>query len=206
LTYFDPKASEYRWIETGPLRVQIAPGESGTPALPTSDGSKRDITVLGSDIRHIKPAPPSLTAHKKRTPENPLYWLGWITSPLAVFGVWVWHRHRRRLSSDMAFARAQRARRLARRRLGKARKHAREDADAVYTLVARALTDYLGDKLNLSSSGLTQATIRRTLTDRSVPNYLLERLMTCLDWADSGRFAPVAAGRLELEQVLPAAR
>jgi hypothetical protein len=116
---------------------------------------------------------------------------------LAAAGVWAWDRRHRRLSSDAArvAARSQRARRLARKRLTQARQKTREDQDAAYTAVARALTDYMGDKFNLPSAGLTRDAIRHTLAAQHVPADLIERALTCLDWADSGRFAPVAAGR-----------
>jgi len=149
------------------LLVQVAPGENVASGPPPSGDNKQDVTLLASDIRHIKAAPPSLATHRRPLLAQPVYWLGWVAPPLAVVGAWVWERRRRRLSSDVAYARAQRARRLARKRLSQARKWAREDEDvrestrlsssqaqsndAAYTAVARALTDYLGDKFNLKA-------------------------------------------------------
>ena len=67
--------------------------------------------------------------------------------------------------------------------------------DAAYGAITRALTAYLGDKFNLPAAGLTRDVIWQRLAMCPVPEHLIDRLLTCLDWADSGRFAPAAAGR-----------
>lgn len=195
LAYFDPQAGEYRRIKTEAVLVQVAPGEDLTPG-PTPN-EKQDVTLLASDIRHIKAAPPALATRRTPLLEQPVYWLGWFVPLLIVVGTYAWDRRRRRLSSDAAriAVRAQRARRRAHKRLARARKLAREDEHAVYAAVARALTDYCGDKFNLSAAGLTRNVIRHALTNQAVPDDLIDRALACLDWADSGRFAPVAAGR-----------
>jgi hypothetical protein len=197
MVYFDPETGTYERAATEPLTVQVAPGEGDSSGPFPNAGGKQDVVVLGSDIRHIKAAPPALATRRPQLLGRPLYWLGWILPLLAVAGVWAWDRHRHRLSSDVARAaiRSQRARRLARKRLAQARQQARQDQDAAYAAVARALTDYLGDKFNLPAAGLTRDAICQTLAARNVPDDLIARTLSCLDWADSGRFAPVAAGR-----------
>jgi len=197
LTFFDLEAGAYRHVETEPLVVHIEPGEAqltGPVVVPVGEG-KRDVVVLASDIRHIKPAPPALTTHRASLLAQPLYWTGWGLPLLAVVGAWLWDRCRRHLVGNVAYARAQRARRLARKRLSEARKMVKVDQGAAYAAVARALTAYLGDKFNLPAAGLTHDAIRQTLAASAVPGDLTVRLLACLDWADSGRFAPVAAGR-----------
>ena len=60
---------------------------------------------------------------------------------------------------------------------------------------ARAITAYLGDTCDLPAAGLTRDGIQQAMGVRSVPDGLTDRLLACLDWADSGCFAPVAAGQ-----------
>ncbi len=195
LVVFDPAAEAFRRIETEPLVIQVHPGENIANSLSNGANNKQDIAVLASDIRHIKAAPPSLTTHQNIYLEQPTYWLAWLLAPLFVVLTWAWERRQRRLSSDVAYARAQRARRVARKRLSQARKSARKDEEAAYATVARALNDYMGDKFNLPSAGLTRDAVRAELYSQSVPEDLVHRSLACFDWADSGRFAPVAAGR-----------
>lgn len=195
MVIFDPAAEVFRRIETEPIVIDIQPGEQTAAGSSNGTNGKQDITVLASDIRHIKAAPPSLQRQRTTYLEHPSYWLAWLLPPLAVVVAWTWERHHRRLSSDTAYARAQRANRLARKRLSMARGFTRTDEDAAYAAVDRALNDYLGDKFNLPSAGLTRDAVRTELTLQSVPQELVSRTLACLDWADSGRFAPVAAGR-----------
>jgi hypothetical protein len=129
---------------------------------------------------------------------QPLYWLGWLVPPLAVVGTWAWGRRRARLRGDVAYARAQRAHRLARKRLAQARElldQPGNEIEAVYGATSQALIGYLGDRFNLPPAGLTRDAIDQNLTQAGADPALIARLLDCLDWADSGRFAPVAAGR-----------
>ena len=151
--------------------------------------------MLGSDIRHIKAAPPALAVDHTSLTAQPLYWMGWIVPLLVAAGVWIWERRQRRLSGDVAYARAQRARRRAKKRLAQARQAIDTDPDATYAAVARALTDYVGDKFNLPAAGLTHDAIRQVLAEQAIPEDVIDRTLACLTWADSGRFAPGAAGR-----------
>lgn len=195
LAYYDPAAGEYRRATTEALTVQVAPSdEEPTGALIVGENGE-NVVVLGSDIRHIKPAPPALATRQTPLTARPLYWIGWLVPLMAVGGAWGWDRHRRTLAQDVAHARSIRARKAAHQRLAEARHLAKTDEDAAYGAVARALTHYLADKFNLPAAGLTRDAIQQTRRDHDVPTDLRERVLSALDWADAGRFAPVAAGR-----------
>ncbi len=195
LTFFDPATGAYRRVETEPLLVHISPGEVQPPSLVVAGNGKQDVVARAGDIRHIKPAPPALLTGRASLLSRPLYWVGWLMPLLTVVGTWLWDRRRSHLVQNVAYARAQRARKQARKRLAEARKLLETDQDAAYAAVARALTAYLGDKFNLPAAGLTRDTIQQTLSARAVSQDLIARLLNDLEWADSGRFAPVAAGR-----------
>jgi len=194
LVFYDPVGA-YRTVQTEPIQVLVAAGEQVASGPVMIGDGKQDVVLLGSDIRHIKAAPPSLVLAKVSLLTQSLYWLGWLLPLLAVVGTGLWAQRQRALAHDVAYARTLRARRVARKRLAEASKLLKHDADAAYAAVARALTHYLGDKFNLPAAGLTRDVIRAALTGRDVVPSLVERLLVCLDWADSGRFAPVAAGR-----------
>ncbi len=193
LSFFDPVAGEYQRVETSPLTVSVALGDPQTPGI--NGVGKQDVVALGGDIRHIKPAPTAIVTSHASVLCQPIYWVGWIMGLLGVFGVLWWDRRRRHLESNLGYARSQRARGVARKKLSEARKIAQNNQDAAYAAVASAITSYLGDKFNLSAAGLTRDTTRQALATNSVPENEIDRLLDCLDWADSGRFAPAAAGR-----------
>jgi len=208
LDFFDPVAGEYRHVETESLTVRVEAGEPQTPGPMIIGEGKHDVMVLTSDIRHIKPAPPSLSLGGVALYSRPAYWLAWIVSSAAVAGAWLWSQRRHRLGQDVGYHRAQRARRVARRRLARVGRLVPSDEDAAYAAIAGALSSYLADKFNLPVAGLTRSAVRAVLDAASVPESLVGRCLDSLDWADSGRFAPVAAGRkgaeliAEVEQVI----
>jgi hypothetical protein len=200
--YFDPETGAYRSAETAPLVVSVAAGEVLPPGAAVAGDGKQDVVLLASDVRHIKPAPPSLAIERSSLLAHPLYWVGWLISPATVAGAWLWERRRRHLTCNAGLVRAQRARRVAGKGLAGARSLAGAgDEEAVYGAVARVLAAYLGDKLGLAPAGLTRDAILHELAARSVPGDTVERLLAGLDWADSGRFAPAAAGRGAVELV-----
>jgi hypothetical protein len=195
LTFFDPQTSEYQTIVADSIEVTVNPNDRLASDSRPDLTEKQDIVLQASDIRHIKTAPPSLKLRSRPIIEHWLFWLAWILPVAPVMIAIVWDRRRRRLSSDVAYARAQRARPLAQKRLAHAQRQANLNQDTAYSAVAQALTGYIGDKFNLPPAGLTRDAIRQILIDRDVPDNLIQRILTFLQWADSGRFAPFAAGR-----------
>ncbi|MBN2004687.1 MAG: protein BatD [Anaerolineae bacterium] len=196
LVFFDP-GGMYRTATTEPIEAPISAGDAAAAGPVVIGDGKQDVVVLGSDIRHIKAAPAVLRTARRAWAISPLYWAAWLASLFAVVGVWRWERRQHALAHDVAYARTLRARKQAQRQLAEAEKllHKGGGDDVVYAAVARALLHYLGDKYNLPAAGLTRDTIRRALAARAVSDDLAGRVLVCLDWADSGRFAPVAAGR-----------
>ena len=197
IVFFEPKAAKYQRVETVPLAIQIAPGETQSNGI-----VKQDVSILASDIRHIKRAPPHLRIGHTLWLGQPTYWLGWGVPALALAISWVLSRRRR--FSDAAYAREQRVRRQVRRRLRQARNEARRGDAAAYATTAHAFADYLAVMLDRPTGSLTHGSIRQVLVTQEVPDELIDRLLICLDWADSGRFAPVAAGRDSTELVTDA--
>ena len=71
--------------------------------------SRKEIEVVGADIRHIKPDVGELGGAGNLY-RNAVFWLVQSLMPLAYTGLYLWQRHRRRLEGDVAYARRRRAR------------------------------------------------------------------------------------------------
>jgi hypothetical protein len=194
LAFFDTEAGSYRHISSDAIEIPITPAIDAAPGVAETDGGEQDVIVHRGDVRHIKAAPPSLSAGHTRLLEQPAYWLAWIVPLVAVFSVWTWERRQRRLSSDTAYIRAQNAQRRARKHLTTAGQLVGKDDVAAHAVVARIIYDYLGDILDMPPPGLTRDAIRCGLSAKSVPDDVIDRTSRCLDWVDSGQFAPSAAG------------
>jgi hypothetical protein len=193
LTYFDPESRAYRTAETEPLDLDVQPGAPDAPRL-TPGNEQQVITLVGRDIRHIKAAPPSLVDHGQHLYRNGLFLASWVLPPLLVVGAVLYQRQRQRLRQDVRYARLRRAHKLARNRLARATKLMKaEDSRPFYAEVARAITGYLGDKMNASAAGLTLEEMKRELERQGADLQTVEELTRCWEACDLGRFAPVTA-------------
>lgn len=186
-SYYDPQAGEYRTISSDPIPITIQPNGAESAAVTITGPNKQSIELIASDIRHIKPVPPSLVSEETNLVGNPIYWSFWVFPVLVVGGVWVWQSRRHRLLEDVGYARSQRARRVAHRILADA---GRSGIDG-YAAAHRALLGYLSDKLNRPIAGLTTDNLIDLLKQNRLDPALLRRLEAMLDQMETGRFAPV---------------
>ncbi len=106
---------------------------------------------------------------------------------LLVGAVWVWQKRRQRLRGDDAYARSQRARRIAQKILSGAQLSGRDS----YAAAHRALLGYLSDKLNRPTVGLTTDALIELLHESQLDPTLSGQVRIILDQIDVGRFAPI---------------
>ncbi|MDY6877478.1 MAG: BatD family protein [Chloroflexota bacterium] len=199
LSYFDPISQTYRTVSTEPIAVAVAPGAAG-PVAP--GGNSQDVTLLGSDIRHIKAAPPELEDESQWVIRSAGFWAAWVLPLLAVVGAFVIQLQRHRLQGDPAYARRRRARKQADRRLKAARQALDAgNSDGFYGELTRALIAYIADKLNVPAAGLTFDGLRERLAGREIPADLVEQVSDAWQESEQSRFAPVGASR-EAQQAL----
>lgn len=191
-TYFDPVAEEYQTISTDPIPVTVAAGE-GQPAATAgstvlASEPYESVEQTATDIRHLKPAPPSVASLDKPVTRSGLYWAAWVFPVFGAVGYWVWQRRQRYWESNLGLARSSQARKKARKALSLARRQ----KQGVYDAAGQILTTYLADKLDRPVAGLTHQALAETLAARGVSSDLVERVETVLVRSELGRFAPGA--------------
>jgi tetratricopeptide (TPR) repeat protein len=202
MAYFDTREARYRTLETKPLVVTAA--RSSNPQVVAAEDvpQQQDIRILGRDIAHIR------TDVAVSDQATPLYRRGVFAALapvplLAVLGAALVRRRRERLASDVALARASRARKQARRRLATADAHLKAGrGEAFYAEVSRALLQYAGDKLNVAPAGLTHEMLRARLAAAGVAEATCQRVVALLERCDAARFAPGSYGGERLREVL----
>ena len=186
-SYYDPQTDEYRTLKTDPIPITIQASEAESPSVVVSGPDKQPIEIVSGDIRHIKPVPTSLENAGGSLLNRPLYWAFWLFPVLIVGGVWIWQDRRQRLLMDVAYARRQRARRVAQKTLAGA------DQAGVdgYAAAHRALLGYLSDQLNRPTVGLTTDDLISLLYRHKLNPTLVKRIQTTLSQIETGRFAPI---------------
>ncbi len=199
--FFDPEVRAYRTLQTDPRELPVGGDlqESGEDTRYLL--SRKEIEVVGTDIRHIKPDVGEL-GDEGYLYRSVTFWLVQSLMPLAYAGLYVWQRHRRRLEGDIAYARRRGARGAAGRRLKTARRMLAGGAPApdFHAEIHRAVLEFVADHLNRSAAGLEKEECAVELRGRGTPQQTMEDLGELLEECEFARFATGAASAEEMRR------
>lgn len=201
-SYFDPIEGAYKTLKSDQYTLKIAPGEG------SSSDAFAGMMNLPSDIKVRDILGAKKLDGRLHEPIRPLIYNGsfWIISALPVFalgGILAWRRRQEKLSGDVRYRRLKRAHSLARKRLSASRRLlAREDMDAYFSEISRALYEYIGDKFNLSAAGLTEPEVEKILRRHNYDDNLFEQFRELIRSADFGRFAPAESSTDKARELL----
>lgn len=200
VSYFDARSRSYGTARSQPVEIAVtgdaaAPGAE-TGAVPSAVESIRD------EIRFIHIGTPDFRRTGTPLHSTAGFWVVLLLPVAAVAGATAVRRHRDRIEGDVAYARVRRARRMARKRLARAKGLAAGDPREFYAEVAGALQGFVADRLNVAEAGLVREEAGGLARRRGVSDRTLERLFACLDDCDLQRFAPAGAEREPPERVL----
>jgi hypothetical protein len=201
-SYFDLKTREYKTLKTDPTVITSLPAAESGPFAATPI-SKSEIGVVPKDIRHIKSVPDVLEKHGGALYKSPLFLLMQLLPLAALVIVLNYKRHQEKLNSDVAYARLRKSHKLAKKRLSEAKKLlSLEKKDEFYSEIAKAITLYIGDKLNKPGYGLTKDQIISELTQKGVVKERIDETIQLLEQCDYARFAPTSSGIDEMDDFL----
>lgn len=199
-SYFDPQSGRYHTLRSSPIRLRVAraDAENGPPLAAVAP---REVKPLRADIRHLMPTPARLSDASPRLVRSPAFALALALPALgnALLGAWRWRRER--YEADQGTLRRRRALRAAKRALARAAAAGDGSGAEFYESIARAVRQYVADKLGRSAAGLSLEEIERALERAGAPHADRARLRGCLEACDRGRFTPVSGrpkARLEL--------
>jgi hypothetical protein len=195
-SYFDTRQGQYVRRSTPSWEIAVSPGEG----LPISGGGvtlqgKESVEQLAQDIRYLQAELPPKGSGEEVLFTCAPYWVAWALPFALAPGLWWFGRRRRAALADVQGRRTRGARRMAEKRLKKARKLAASgERKAFYDELVHALWAYLGDRFGLESGQLNREGIRETLGQRGVPQEAVERCIALLDRSEMALYAPVDSG------------
>ncbi len=204
--YFDPVRRAYAVAQSAPVAVEVQPGTA-------EDGRKLvyaggdDFRVINRDIRYIHQVPAGLTV--AAPPFHASRWFAALhVLPAVVVGAsLVVERRRRRLRSDVGFARASRALRDAGQKLGNADRLFRSnEGERGFALVQGALYGYFADKMNVPAAGLTSSGVAEFLRDRGIDDAVAESIRAVIAACDTARYAAGGSGAVDGRRIVNDAR
>lgn len=201
-SYFDPRSESYKTVQTEEISIQVAKG-SETFGTVTEGRSRTAVEYLGKDIRFIKTALPGFKKIGSADYSLFVFWLT-VVGPLAALALaFVYQKHLTRLEGDVAYARNRQAGRAAKKHLAKARSLVRTDGtDAFYAEVSRALSSFVGNKLNIAEAGMISQDVKKRLEEKNVDTEVIQDYFDCLATCDRKRFSPAGVDETEMLEFL----
>ena len=207
-SYFDVKSGQYKTIQTDAHTLQVEKGPDdgsgqGGSAVDFSGANQERLKVLGNDIRYqhnlvaddleqgeVDPAT-GIVAPLKPFYGSWGYWMFFLV-PLVAFIVLAFvYRRRIRRMADIAGTRTRRAGKVAERRLKDAKKAlAARDESTFYEAIHKAILGYVGDKLRIPLSELSQDNICETLQQHQASEESIHTVKEVLDTCQFARYAP----------------
>jgi hypothetical protein len=188
--YFDPLSGSYATAQGDTLALTVKRGEGSDEVF----GTRRPVQLTRRELEFIKPLRGELRERSARVHDRGLFRMLVILPLLATPLLILLGRHQARLQRDQGLARGRRARRVARKRFGGARRRmAQLDSAAFHEEVARTLVEYIGDRFDRAASGMTYEIADNLLTSRDVDPELRRRYRACLESCDFARFVPASS-------------
>jgi len=199
--YFDPDVESYKIEKSAPIRIVVEPGDD-IFAVPPRNLTRDEIKLVGRDIRFIKE---SVVKWKKigRGEFSSWSFILLLLMPVLTVGVaFVYSRHLRRLNADIGYKRSLRANAVATKRLKKAKSYLEKNVpESFYPEIARALQEYIADKLNIAAAGIVTGELEKMLKQKRVDEDLLHSYIACLRICDYHRFSSVKSPPVEMRRL-----
>jgi hypothetical protein len=192
VAYFNPRSGTYETARTGALVLDVLPAKE-KEQLPAAEAArpaegKQEIKILGRDILPIHTAINVLAPE----PLTPLSWpaAALLVFPLLGFGACLLVKQRReQYSADTGLARSKNARGSFNKKLLLVQQQLHRDEAGFYGEAAKALKEFVGDKLNITGSALTAEEIERRLSALNLPEPSIRELKKIIVLLEAGQFA-----------------
>lgn len=182
--YYDTSIGGYRTVKTQPFIIKVDKGDGKSSTADFSDMNRKDIRSIktGSTEQHdIDDFFYGSTSY-------------WITLALLValfIALLVVFRKRAIANADLVGKRANRAQKVATKKLKKANELMLAGKQGeFYDEVMRALWGYVGDKLNIPVENLSRENIQDKLSEREVNSQSIDKFVKAIDDCEFERYAP----------------
>ncbi len=199
-SYFDIEKKNYLTLNSPEFDLSVAKG-SDVASAPVAGISKEDVKLLGEDIRFIKSGAMPLRRKGESFVGSPVFFVVSFTPVCSFIGFMFFVRRRQKVSGDVAGLRNRKARKIAQRRLGEAKKYLNgKKKEEFYTEISRALWGYVADKLGIPPSDLSVEAARSSLESRGIPVETINQITSTIEQCDFARFAQ-AGDSLQMSDV-----
>lgn len=198
LSYFDPTRKDYRQVKTQPIKVNVRPSSSQeTLNLVQSNSpgnviAKPEIEILAEDILPIHTQLKDF--NNIDTNINTSILLG-FASPAIFFLICTFFIHQqKRLTTDVAFYRSQRAYKKASQKLKNLTHSKKTDSKEFASELSEILREYIGDKLNMEGKAITAAEVEHKFKESDYKHNHVEITRKLLEKCEALQYTPESSG------------
>jgi len=204
LSYFHPTSKTYKSISTRPITLTVKPAEEGEFAdIPIVPVAGRVVDPNAKDIRYIKTDPGDLVLRSQVVLFKPFFLILNGIPVVLLVAVLIGQSRRKKLATDIGYARSRQAKKKARKRLTAASKLAdKRVPDKFYSEIRLVLFAYVADKLNISPHGLTSDRMIEIIIEAGAGENLIKDTTDILRRADFAQYSSADVDQRQIQQSL----
>lgn len=204
-SYFDPDVKQFRTLTHPATKLTVRPGgASAAPVIAAKSGSTAsDTPPPQQDIVPIKQRLGTVTKTFSPLITQPAFYAVPATPLLAFLAAFIWRKRADAFANNPRLRRQRQVEATIRTGLENIRQLAAQNkSDEFFAELVHLLQEKLGERLDTSASGITEAVINEKLRPRGIPDTTLTELHELFQACNLARYAPVKSSQ-ELAAIIP---
>jgi hypothetical protein len=203
LYYFDPETKDYRQVKTRPITLTVHPSSAEETLNHVQSNSisntptKPEIEILAEDILPIHTQLNDFQNVNSEIDTSTL--IGFVSPALLFVMAAFFIRQQKRLTTDVAFYRNQKAYKTASQKLENLARSQSSESKEFVSELSEILREYIGDKLNMQGKAITAAEVEHKLKESDYQSNAANDARKLLERCEALQYTPVSSGNnLEL--------
>lgn len=194
-SYFNTSSKKYETLKSDIHTIQVQKGSGNNNSVVYTPG-QADIKYLGSDIRHINTSNNKLNITGFVFFASNGYFAIIILMTIIFIAVLIINKKINKFNSDKVLVKNRKATKIAKKRFKNAHNHlVTNNQNRFYEEFSQAVWGYISDKLNIPLSQLSMDSVREIMTNRNVPEDIVNEFVDLLNTCEFARFAPGDANK-----------
>ncbi len=201
--YFNYVNKKYKTLKTKKLTFKVKPGKKGGKILTTFQSHHSDVTLIGKDICFIKENINTIKNQGDYFFNNFFFWILVILPIIILGGAFYYYKYKSKLESDITFAKASRAFRLAKKHLEQIKINLQKSQmDNIPSLFEKMITGYISDKFNIPISNIVIEQIKKNLIKLQLNKKLITEVEELYKEINILRYSPATADKENYKELL----
>lgn len=203
-SYFDTVTKEYKTITQGPISLQVDKAKEELPSrvvgpAPASKEAE-DKEGAASDIIYIKEAPGRWRSEGDEIYRLKAFWGAIIIPIILLIAIYIVEGRRNRIRTDTIYANRIAAFRVAKSGMKALKRSLRTgDPKIFYENLFKTMQEYLGNRLNTPSAGVTFDMIGQKLSDIDIERAMITKVQNLFAVCDQAKFAFMKIGSEKMQ-------